>query len=188
MLSFLKSDGHVTLNRLPNFSTPLFSFLQNRGNGSSLFYTLRLRWDARWEISLLPESGYRCKAWDTPKHLSYSTPSGARPCVPSGRQASWTDSLGRQGLLHDLQSIKTRPWSSLVAWWVKDLALTLVWLGSLLWHGLDPWCGFDPSPENFVCLENGQKKPKNKKQNNQDQSCVPKEKFPGPRKDPIEFM
>ena len=29
--------------------------------------------------------------------------------------------------------------SSLVAQWVKDLALSLLWLRSLLWHRLDPW-------------------------------------------------
>ena len=32
---------------------------------------------------------------------------------------------------------------SLAAQWVKDPALSLLWLGSVLWHGLDPW------PRNF---------------------------------------
>ena len=31
--------------------------------------------------------------------------------------------------------------SSLVAQWVKDPALSLLWLGSLLWCGLNPWPG-----------------------------------------------
>ena len=31
--------------------------------------------------------------------------------------------------------------SSLVAQWVKDLALSLLWLGSLLWHRFHPWTG-----------------------------------------------
>ena len=35
------------------------------------------------------------------------------------------------------------PWSSLVVQQVKDLALSLQWLWSLLWHGFDPW------PRNF---------------------------------------
>ena len=26
-----------------------------------------------------------------------------------------------------------------MAQWVKDLALSLLWLGSLLWHKFDPW-------------------------------------------------
>ena len=30
-------------------------------------------------------------------------------------------------------------WSSLVAQWVKDLALSLQQFGSLLWHGFGPW-------------------------------------------------
>ena len=30
---------------------------------------------------------------------------------------------------------------------VKDPALSLLWLGSLLWHGFDPWCG------NFCVLQ-----------------------------------
>ena len=32
-------------------------------------------------------------------------------------------------------------WSPLVARWVKGPALSLQWLGSLLWQGLDPWAG-----------------------------------------------
>ena len=31
--------------------------------------------------------------------------------------------------------------SSLVVQWVKDPALSLPWLGSLLWRGFDPWPG-----------------------------------------------
>ena len=34
--------------------------------------------------------------------------------------------------------------SSLVAQWVNDLTLSLLCLGSLLWHGFDPW------PRNFL--------------------------------------
>ena len=43
-------------------------------------------------------------------------------------------------------------WSSLVAQQVKDLVLSLQWLGLLLWHGFDPW------PENFYILWAQQKK------------------------------
>ena len=32
-------------------------------------------------------------------------------------------------------------WEFLVAQWVKDLASSLLWLGSQLWHRLDPWPG-----------------------------------------------
>ena len=42
-----------------------------------------------------------------------------------------------------------------VAKGVKDLVLSLQWLGSLLWHGFDPW------PKNFNMLR---VLPKNKKQ------------------------
>ena len=31
--------------------------------------------------------------------------------------------------------------SSLMAWWVKDLAVSLQQLGSLLWYRFDPWLG-----------------------------------------------
>ena len=34
--------------------------------------------------------------------------------------------------------------SSLVARQVKDLALSLLWLGLLLWYGFDPWPGEVP--------------------------------------------
>ena len=36
-------------------------------------------------------------------------------------------------------------WSSLVAQWVKDPALSPLWLGSLLWHWFHTW------PRNFPC-------------------------------------
>ena len=32
-------------------------------------------------------------------------------------------------------------WNSQVAQWVKDPALSLLWFGSLLWLGFDPWPG-----------------------------------------------
>ena len=35
--------------------------------------------------------------------------------------------------------LKIKPRSSLVAQWVKDLALSLLWLGLLLWCSLDLW-------------------------------------------------
>ena len=38
--------------------------------------------------------------------------------------------------------------SSLVAQWVKDLAVSVMWLGSVLWHGPR----FDPWPGNFCML------------------------------------
>ena len=38
-------------------------------------------------------------------------------------------------------------WSYCVAQQVKDLALSLQWLGLLLWHGFDPW------PVNFCMLQ-----------------------------------
>ena len=42
--------------------------------------------------------------------------------------------------------------SSFVAQWVKDLALSLQQLGSLL------WCGFDLWPGNFYVLQYGKNK------------------------------
>ena len=47
-------------------------------------------------------------------------------------------------------------WSSLVAQWVKDHALTPQWLRSLLWHGFNPW------PKNF-CMPWARPKKKKKK-------------------------
>ena len=40
-----------------------------------------------------------------------------------------------------------------VAQWVKNLGLSLLWLGLLVWLGFDPW------PENFHVLQ-GQPPPK----------------------------
>ena len=40
-----------------------------------------------------------------------------------------------------------RKGSSLVAQWVKDLTLSLQWLGSLLWLGFDPWPGNSHMPQ-----------------------------------------
>ena len=48
--------------------------------------------------------------------------------------------------------------SSLVVPWVRDLALSLQWLGSLLWHRLSPWSGNFHMPQTH---------PKNKKNKNQ---------------------
>ena len=39
---------------------------------------------------------------------------------------------------------------------VKDLALSLLWLGLLLWHGFDPW------PRSFYMLKAWPKKKKKK--------------------------
>ena len=46
-------------------------------------------------------------------------------------------------------------WCSLVAQWVKDLALALLWPWSLLWHLFDSW------PEKFCMIQVWQKKKKN---------------------------
>ena len=46
-----------------------------------------------------------------------------------------------------------------MAQWVKDPALTLQWLGSLL------WCEFHPWPRNFTCCRRGQKKKKKSREN-----------------------
>ena len=43
-------------------------------------------------------------------------------------------------------------WSSRVAQWVKDLALSLLWLGSLLWYMFNLW------PRNFCMLQERPKK------------------------------
>ena len=42
----------------------------------------------------------------------------------------------------ELFCLKISFWgSSLVVQWVTDLGLSLQWLGSLLWHGFNPWPG-----------------------------------------------
>ena len=64
-------------------------------------------------------------------------------------EKSFQVTAGKQ--IHMHHEIKSYPTlnessgSSLVAQWVKDLALSPLWLRSLL------WCGFDPSPRN-VCM------------------------------------
>ena len=45
-----------------------------------------------------------------------------------------------------------------MAQWVKDPALSLLWLGLLLWRGFDPW------PGNFCMARGGQKQKTNRKQ------------------------
>ena len=45
----------------------------------------------------------------------------------------------------------TKSGSSLEAQWVKDLVLSLLWLGSQLWYEFDPW------PGNFM-MQDGKKK------------------------------
>ena len=42
--------------------------------------------------------------------------------------------------------------SSLMVQWVKDLALSLLWLRLLLWHRFDPW------PGNSTCHGGGPRK------------------------------
>ena len=55
-----------------------------------------------------------------------------------------------RGECFEMTFLKCLPWSSLVAHWVKDLALLLRWLG------LDPCTG------TFTCHGCGQKKPSTK--------------------------
>lgn len=43
--------------------------------------------------------------------------------------------------------LKSGSWSSLVAQWVKDLALSLQWFGPLLWHGFNSWPGNSYVPQ-----------------------------------------
>ena len=42
---------------------------------------------------------------------------------------------------HDSEARNPRGGSSFVAQWVKDAALSLLWLRPLLWQGFDPWPG-----------------------------------------------
>ena len=51
---------------------------------------------------------------------------------------------------------KPLPRSSLMVWWIWDPALSLLCLGSLLWHQFDPW------PGNF-CMQQMQPKRKRKR-------------------------
>ena len=58
--------------------------------------------------------------------------------------ARWSlDRKRREGNLGPIRSLLQE---SLVLQWVKDLALSLQWLGLLLWHRFDPW------PGNFYML------------------------------------
>ena len=67
-------------------------------------------------------------------------PDGSPP-GPVHRQGS----MGVPALLL-CEKFKGKCWSSLVAQWVKDLALSLLWLGSLLCCRLSSW------PPNFCML------------------------------------
>ena len=42
-------------------------------------------------------------------------------------------------LNYHLNFLKSLFWSSLVALWVRDLVLSLLWLELLVWRGFDPW-------------------------------------------------
>ena len=44
-----------------------------------------------------------------------------------------------------------------MALWVKDLALSLLWLGSQLWRGLDPWPGNFHMPWTWQKKKEGRK-------------------------------
>ena len=48
-------------------------------------------------------------------------------------------------------------WSSLISQQVKDPALSLLWLGSLLWHEFSPWlgqkCFIETKPHVFVYIK-----------------------------------
>ena len=66
--------------------------------------------------------------------------------LPRSTALSHGECLGRHGWRNNLSGgelargiVKIKSWSYLVAQWVKDPALSLQWLGSLLWHGLSPW-------------------------------------------------
>ena len=56
--------------------------------------------------------------------------------------------------MSDESAKEWKVWSSLVVQWVKDPALSLQRLGSLL------WCGFSPCLRNFHMLNAGQKNKK----------------------------
>ena len=45
-----------------------------------------------------------------------------------------------------------------MAQWVKDLPLSLLWLGEVLWLGVLLWHGCDPCPGNFHMSQMKQKK------------------------------
>ena len=67
-----------------------------------------------------------------------------------------------------LHAAESTSWSSLVAQWVKDLALSLLWLGSLM------WCGFHPWPGNFCTLwEQPKKKKKKKEKKEKEKKALP---------------
>ena len=61
-----------------------------------------------------------------------------------------------------------------MAQWVRDLALSLLWLGLLLWHGFDPW------PGNFHMLCMWQKKKKKKKEEEEEEEEEEKKKEVSP--------
>ena len=62
--------------------------------------------------------------------------------MPKNSQATLDRKNEIEGYI--LLGIKIYYRSSLVTQWVKDLALSLLWLWLLLWHVLDPWPGNCP--------------------------------------------
>ena len=49
------------------------------------------------------------------------------------------DTKRKKVLITAFAFLQRKAWSSLVAQWVKDLVLSLLWLRSLHWHGFYPW-------------------------------------------------
>ena len=72
----------------------------------------------------------------------------------------------REVFEENLKDIRAERRSSLVVQWVKDLALSLVWLELLLWREFDSW------PGNFPMTRVHPKKKKKERKNCREKSCI----------------
>ena len=137
--------------------------LTNPGDHPGLGWVVSRCWEGkvrkRNQMSPVPE-GKSEWGGDAGKLGEASTDKGAE-CIPLDwcDRRSWLLSLGPFSRLKSSFYTKTLPFwfyfqiskitferSSLVVQWIKDLALSLLWLGSLLWHMFIPW------PMNFRML------------------------------------
>ena len=63
--------------------------------------------------------------------VGVTDPLGFAACAPNGRRCYILRGVGK--------TENRISWSSLVVQWVEDPALSLQWLGTLLWCRFDPW-------------------------------------------------
>lgn len=97
----------------------------------------------RWDLLIVPcqaAPGLHLPTWhvSAPPCLRVQLPPG-----PSGRSCCRLSALRDAHLISSIRPCQSGlAWDSLVAPWVKDPALSPLWLWLLQWCGFDPWYGY----------------------------------------------